>query len=311
MAYSISSEILGGSRSDVKILGELQFRQRLRSHGLLRAVWRFYRRFRPATRQHLRTEPAVVGNLVIVYRHVFLSEDSRRFPQKSRPLGFDYVKCFQRLIETIDASSNAQRVRVIVMYNGTSAQLASDPFENYLQKCGRNIEVQLIDAHSALASFLVMLRAIRDMPFKPNDIIYFLENDYLHADSWVDEVFRLYSSGLLFDYASLYDHPDRYKYPRNYGRSTIHVTESRHWTTAQSTCGTFIMRHDVFLRDFEYFYTAVHDHVMFTRLTVGMGRKLLTPLPGLAVHCMSEHLDPLQRFEEYFVRDVVIADENG
>jgi len=251
-----------------------------------------------------------MGDLVIVYRHVFLSQDGQRFPQKSRPLGFDYLKCFQRLIETVSASKNAQRVRIIVMYNGTSAQLASDPFENYLRECGRNIEVRLIDAHSALASFLVMLRAIKDMPLKSNDIIYFLENDYLHADDWVDEVFNLYSSGLPFDYASLYDHPDRYKFPGNYGRSTIYVTESKHWTTAQSTCGTFMMRRDVFLRDFEYFYTAAHDHVMFTRLTVGMKRKLLTPLPGLAVHCMSEHLDPIQRFEAYFVRGAAAADEN-
>ena len=309
MTYSLSNEVLGVSQSDEKLLSKLRSSQTLKSNPLLRAGWRFYRKLRPATPPQAQAEPAAAGDLVIVYRHVFISQDASRFPHKSRPAGFDYLKCFQRLVETVNAGENSKRVRIIVMYNGTSAQFASDPFEKLLRDCGREIEVKLLDGGSALAAFLVMLRVMRDMPLKPNDIVYLLENDYLHADGWVDEVFRLYESGLKFDYASLYDHPDRYKYPANYSHSTILVTKTRHWTTAQSTCGTFMMRHDVFLRDFKHLYTMVHDHVIFTRLTVNMGRKLLTPLPGLSVHCMSEHLDPLQRFDDYFLHYGAPADK--
>lgn len=259
--------------------------------------------------QQAQAEPAAAGDLVIVYRHVFISQDASRFQRKSRPAGFDYLKCFQRLVETVNASENSNRVRIIVMYNGTHTQFASDPFERLLRDCGRDIEVKLLDGGSALAAFLVMLRVMRDMPLKPEDIVYLLENDYLHADGWVDEVFSLYESGLKFDYASLYDHPDRYRYPAHYSNSTIFVTKTRHWTTAQSTCGTFMMRHDVFLRDFKHLYTMVHDHVIFTRLTVNLGRKLLTPLPGLSVHCMAEHLDPIQGFDEYFRKDNTLTDK--
>lgn len=311
MTYSISSERPGVSRLDEEILRKARIRHNLKSNGLLRAGWRLYRKLRPAKPQPLQLEPVAAGDLVIIYRHVFISQDGSRFPHKARPAGFDYVKCFQQLVETIDASKNARRVRIIVLYNGTGSQLATDPFEKYLQKCDRDIEVRLLNASSAFEAVLAMMRTVRDMPLKENDIVYLLENDYLHADGWVDEVFTLYESGLQFDYASLYDHPDRYKYPENYSHSTIYVTKFRHWTTAQSTCGTFMTRHEVFLRDFQHLYTLVHDHAMFTNLTVSLGRKLLTPLPGLSVHCMSEHLDPLQRFEEYFLQGAPAAEENA
>jgi hypothetical protein len=308
MAYSISYKTHGVSDSDEQLLTKLRFRQKIRSNGMARSIWNLYRRLRPLPTPQPKPEPAQVGDLVIVYRHVFISQDIARFPSKARPEGFDYVKCFRRLVETIEASDHASRVRVLVLYNGTTEQLESDPFGVYLRQCSRDIEVQLHSAHSAVEAVLVMMRIVRDLSLTSDDIVYLLENDYLHADGWVDEVFKLYSSGLNFDYVSLYDHPDRYKYPVNYSQSTLYATDSRHWTTAPSTCGTFMMKHGVFLRDFEYLYTTKPDHLMFDKLIAGMGRKLLTPVPGLSLHCMSEYLDPVQSLEQYF-RDVDQASE--
>ncbi|WP_198120660.1 hypothetical protein [Massilia rhizosphaerae] len=281
-------------------MAKLRFKQKIRAHGMVRSIWNLYRRLRPSPAPQPRPKAAQIGDLVIVYRHVFISQDIARFPSKARPDGFDYVKCFRRLVETVEASNHASRVRILVLYNGTAEQLEIDPFATYLRQCDRDIEVQLHSARSAVEAALVMMRVVRDLPLEPCDIVYLLENDYLHADGWVDEVFKLYSSGLNFDYVSLYDHPDRYKYPAHYGQSTLYATESRHWTTAPSTCGTFMMKHEVFRRDFEHLYTTKPDHLMFDRLIAGMGRKLLTPVPGLSLHCMSEYLDPVQSLEQYF-----------
>ena len=43
-----------------------------------------------------------------------------------------------------------------------------------------------------------------------NDLIYFLENDYLHESKWIDEIFNLVKSNIRWDMATLYDHPDKY-----------------------------------------------------------------------------------------------------
>ena len=43
-----------------------------------------------------------------------------------------------------------------------------------------------------------------------DDLIYFVENDYLHLDSWVSKVLDLFSCYDSLNYVSLYDHNDKY-----------------------------------------------------------------------------------------------------
>lgn len=237
----------------------------------------------------------------MVFRHVYISQDAKRFPPKARPAGFDHNKCFDNLVRTVKASAHANRVKIVVLYNGTQAQLEADSFEQRLRNCGLHVQVKLLAAKSAVEAVLTMFRVVRAMPLKPDDIVYLLENDYLHADNWVDEVFEAYEALPGIEYLSLYDHPDRYKLPHRYSRSTLYVTATRHWVSAPSTCGTFLVKFGALCRDFKYLYSTKNDHQMFLRLTQRLKRPLLTPVPGLAVHCMTAHLDPLQRFEESLI----------
>lgn len=303
MKYSVNNKILRLEPSDVALLKKHGIVKNLKSNAVLRFFWDVLRKnlHRPSAEQKKDNR---VGDLVVIFRHVYISEDQQRFPSKSRPAGFSHDKCFRNLVETVRNSKYASRVKIKVFYNGTLSEFGKDSISQYIESCGFNVDVSLLEANSALEAVLILLREIKDLPLRSDDVLYLLENDYIHDASWIDEVFTIFSSGLNFDYLSLYDHPDRYRHSERYRNTEVVVTSSRHWQSAPSTCGTFLLKFSTFLRDYEYIYCTKNDHQMFTRLTGKLKRKLLTPIPGLAVHCMSDYLDPLNRFERAFEKDL-------
>jgi len=245
-------------------------------------------------------QPTVVNDLIIIFRHVYIDSDIARFPNKSRPAGFSHLGCLKNLLETILASKYLNRVKLHVFYNGTLDEFNSDQVSTLLSNSGVHASIKLVEAKSAVESALIMLETIDEISENNDDLIYILENDYLHDPNWIEEVFDVYSSDTCFDYLSLYDHPDRYKIPKNYTNSCLYVSNKRHWITAPSTCGTFILKKSVFNRDYQWLFSTKNDHQMFKRLTGKLKRKLITPIPGLSVHCMNDHLDTVQHFETYF-----------
>ena len=123
--------------------------------------------------------------------------------------------------------------------------------------------------------------------FAEDDIVYFVEDDYLHRDG----AEPLLADGLrMAEYVTLYDHPD--KYTKHYGNgevSQVRRTRLSHWRYTQSTCMTFATRVGTLLADWEVW--AGHlagvdhppDHTIFTALR-DKGRKLIQPVPGYACH---------------------------
>ncbi len=94
------------------------------------------------------------------------------------------------------------------------------------------------------ASFIYMAEKIATT-HKPDDIVYLLEDDYIHLAGSR----QLLEEGLgLADYATLYDHPDKYKLEKDGGtplnhraihRSRLYVTKGSHWRETDSTTMTF------------------------------------------------------------------------
>ncbi len=155
------------------------------------------------------------------------------------------------------------------------------------------VSIKIVAAGSNAMSWQVALDQARTAPIADTDLIYFIENDYLHLPGWLEKVFELYVSGIRFDYLSLYDHKDKYFLPM-YGELTsrLIVTATQHWRTAPSTCGTFMLRRSTLLEDVGLWAMEVQDHYLFTELCQNRGRVLLTPVPGLATHCMEGYLSP-------------------
>jgi hypothetical protein len=143
-----------------------------------------------------------------------------------------------------------------------------------------------------------------DMALKESDdeIIYFVENDYLHkpgADRILKEGF-----GLGYDYVALYDHPDKYinganPFVEDGGEVTrLMLTDSCHWKLTNSTTMTFAAKVSTLKQDesiLREFTSGTHpnDFPMFLTLRNEKQRGLITPVPGYSTHGETAWLSPL------------------
>lgn len=140
--------------------------------------------------------------------------------------------------------------------------------------------------------------------YDDDEVIYFIENDYLHkpeAEKILQEGIKLGAS-----FVSLYDHPDKYLDPSQGGNpycqgggeeTRVHLTDSCHWKITNSTTMTFaakvstLKRVEPILRKHTS-GTHPNDFHMFLELRK-QGELLITPLPGYATHGETAWLSPL------------------
>jgi hypothetical protein len=145
-----------------------------------------------------------------------------------------------------------------------------------------------------------------DKALKLNDdeIVYFVENDYLHlpdSSKILKEGFELGAS-----FVSLYDHPDKYIDPSQGGNpyclggaedTRVYLTKSCHWKITNSTTMTFASKVSTLKRT-EYIMrkhtqgTYPNDFQMFLELREN-NELLITPIPGYSTHGELAWLSPL------------------
>jgi len=142
------------------------------------------------------------------------------------------------------------------------------------------------------------------LTYDDDDIVYFIENDYLHkpeSQKILEEGFSLGAS-----FVALYDHPDKYLDPSQGGNpyceggaeeTRVYLTNSCHWKITNSTTMTFaskvstLKRIESILRK-HTLGTHPNDFQMFLELRQ-QGELLITPLPGYATHGEVAWLSPL------------------
>ena len=150
-----------------------------------------------------------------------------------------------------------------------------------------------------------------DLALKYNDdeIVYFIENDYLHkpdSEKIIQEGFSLGAS-----FIALYDHPDKYLDPSHGGNpfcgggaedTRVYLTNSCHWKITNSTTMTFaakvstLKRVEATLRKHTS-GTHPNDFQMFLELRQ-QAELLITPIPGYATHGETAWLSPLTEWSK-------------
>ena len=144
--------------------------------------------------------------------------------------------------------------------------------------------------------------------YKDDEIIYFIENDYLHKPESLIIINEGFDLGASF--VSLYDHPDKYQDPSIGGNpycvggaedTRVYLTKSCHWKITNSTTMTFAAKVSTLKRTEETLrkYTSgTHpdDFKMFLDLR-NQGELLITPLPGYSTHGETRWLSPLTKWE--------------
>ena len=142
------------------------------------------------------------------------------------------------------------------------------------------------------------------LKFDDDEIVYFVENDYLHKDEAPKILEEGFSLGA--DFVSLYDHPDKYLDPSKGGNphcegggeeTRVYLTDSCHWKITNSTTMTFASKVST-LKEIEPILrkwtneTHPHDFNMFLELR-DKGKLLITPIPGYSTHGETAWLSPL------------------
>ena len=148
------------------------------------------------------------------------------------------------------------------------------------------------------------------LTYNDNEIVYFIENDYLHtsdAKKILEEGFDIGAS-----FVSLYDHPDKYLAPDRGGNpycdggaedTRVYLTNNSHWKITNSTTMTFaakvktLKENEKILRDFTN-ETHPHDFQMFLKLREN-NKLLITPIPGRSTHGETAWLSPLIKWKNY------------
>jgi hypothetical protein len=238
--------------------------------------------------------------LHIIYRHVHQDVDVNiRDPRKLRPDWFSWEACFRNLLLTIRSDPLAYRVKILIIYDGTPESFYADFIAGYHANKDLGLDLQFVKGGSNAASFLIALDLLRKSDIPGSDLIYLMENDYLHQPGWVSKLFELYDSHHKLDFVSLYDHRDKYDYDMYANLvAKLVYTQTHHWRTAPSTCGTFILDKAALLQDYDLWTSNISDYYLFSKLVEERKRILLTPIPGLATHCMAQYLSPTIDWEK-------------
>tara|TARA_R110000744_G_scaffold112906_1_gene211679 strand:- start:23 stop:709 length:687 start_codon:yes stop_codon:yes gene_type:complete len=163
-----------------------------------------------------------------------------------------------------------------------------------------NIEIVSV-GHGAGTFNLALDKALT---FNDGEIVYFIENDYLHKPQSAKVLVEGLELGAAF--ASLYDHPDKYLDPSKGGNpycqggaedTRVHLTESCHWKITNSTTMTFAAKVSTLRRAEEILRkhtsgTHPNDFHMFLELRE-KGELLVTSIPGYSTHGETAWLAPL------------------
>lgn len=237
----------------------------------------------------------------IYVRHCHYSTASAH---KQRYATFSKEKCFQNLLNTIDPSQVNLTFFLDTHYPSTEKHFITK------QTTYPIVEIQ---AGNEAASFLAMLDYVVAQKLKPDTIIYFLEDDYIHKKNWVDVL----CEGLSIpgvDYVTLFDHKDKYFFP-SYSdlHSKIFHTKTCHWRTTPSTTNTYAMRFKTLLehlpvhREFSEGRNITADHDKFCRLSQ-MGAVLVSSIPGYSTHVEPEFASPCADWEEILEQSLASFD---
>ena len=148
------------------------------------------------------------------------------------------------------------------------------------------------------------------LTYPDDEIIYFIENDYIHkpdSQKIIEEGFELGAS-----FISLYDNPDKYLDPSKGGNpycqggaedTRVYLTDNCHWKITNSTTMTFaakvstLKQTESMLRKYTT-GTYPNDFHMFLDLRQN-NQLLITPLPGHSTHGETAWLSPLTNWEDY------------
>lgn len=216
---------------------------------------------------------------------------------KKRLPGFSRELCYTNLLAT-----TPRRKANLTFFLDAPGE---GPHAHYVSK----EDPVLMDEGTESGSFLRMLDHVIKLKIHPETILYFVEDDYLHREGWVDILLEGFQVPGV-EYVTLYDHRDKYFYPMYAGlKSQIFTTPSCHWRTTPSTTQTFAVRLKTLVRDVSIHRKYSHnrkisaDHEKFLHLQ-RRGAMLISSIPGWSTHAEPDFASPCVDWEDLLTQNL-------
>lgn len=223
----------------------------------------------------------------IFYNHYNIENTDNR----NRPHWFNYEKCFVNLLNTI----KNKNVELHLVMDGKIE-------DNWIKKYKKHYISHEIVGGSMESITLGVYNIAKLTKAEDTDLIYILENDYLHDSIWVDKIVNIFRSFEGLSYVSLYDALDKYFAPMYDNLvSKVYVTSMSHWRSTPSTCGSYVTTKKIFDEDYSTHIgidIPIGDHHKWLHLNSNKDRFIITPIPGLSTHCVNGLLSPIINWEK-------------
>jgi hypothetical protein len=200
-----------------------------------------------------------------------------------RPKWFSYEKSLLNILSTIENNPN---VKFHLLWDGK--------YEDNHPRIDKVIE---FEGGSDKNSFFYTWHYAKSLELDEKDLVYFLENDYIHVNDWYEKIIDIFETYDIDGYISLYDHLDKYTPDYSDLVSQIYVTKSSHWRTVPSTCGSFVVNKKTLNDDYDVHTSFYSDHDKFIWLGQNRNRIILTPIPSLSTHCVDKFIAPIIDWE--------------
>ena len=211
---------------------------------------------------------------------------------KHRPEWFSYKKCFENF------SNEFKDDDVTIFFDGDCFEIETD-FKIVYTKAG-----------SETKSFKNLIEYIRDQNYDDDEIIYIVEDDYIHKEGASKVLKEAFEEIPNVYYVTLYDNYDKYtpyyyeRYAPNFPIQIL-ISKSVHWRTTPSTTNTFACRLKTLKEDFD-----IHeryspddkmnsdDHLKFITLW-NKGRNVISCVPGYSTHVENVLMSPCVNWESH------------
>tara|TARA_Y100001963_G_C6791031_1_gene455423 strand:+ start:501 stop:1226 length:726 start_codon:yes stop_codon:yes gene_type:complete len=232
--------------------------------------------------------------------NVYLRQTSNMVENHPRPKWFSYKKTFENLIK----SCNLYSINFTIVFDGKMEGTFTDDYVNHSSlDYMDNIKVININEQTEIGSGMKLYEILKDEKLNDDDIVYIVENDYVHAPGWDDvliDFFEMYSD---VGYVSLYDHNDKYEgdtFHQMYSDLTSFIFKSNHchWRTVPSTTGTYATTYKTLMEDYSIHTAVGGDYNKFLELTNKNGRSIVSSIPGYSTHCVKGLMSPFRNWEK-------------
>ena len=238
----------------------------------------------------------------VFLRHCYYSK-LQELPDRSRPFWFNKIKVFENFKDTL----NPDLVNYTIVY---------DEFYGSIDKTFLSQEknVKIIKCGNECDSFLETLNIIQSQNFDDEQIIYLLEDDYIHRPGWCD--IMLEGFNINSHYLTLYDFD--FFIAKGY-LCEIFTTPSSHWRAVPATTNTFACKYKTLLEDLEIHQKYSDKNIWIPELTSEnleedsgyyfskdydkfwklqrQHKYLISPIPGWSTHCDSNYISPIINWE--------------